>query len=482
MNYRKLIFFFIIIITLLRLIIINLFPLLGDEAYYWQWSRHLDFSYYEQGPILALIIFFSTLFNKINNEFTVRSGAVLLFTLTMIFCVLIYRKIYTDDRAQKGSFLNLLAINSTFLYSGLAILMMHDTVMIFFYSIFIYIFLFIIEKPDNFIYWILCGIIFAFAIMSKFSILIVYPAILLFIFLCGEPQKYIYGFILFTVITLIFLSPVFYWNFNHNFASINYLFIRSGFEATINLKNIFNFLAGQLLLLNPFLFIFLFISAFIKLKANKFKPILFLSVIFLFPQLVFFILSFRSKIEANWPGFSYLPAFFLTTDYLINSNSKSFRKYFYFLIIFGLFLCMAGYLLLPFYSKTQFIKSSNALTKSYGYKNIAIKINNIYNKYDNKDKLFIATRHYQMASLLAFYTPKNPEIYILINHESSKNYRFWKEYEKLINYDCLFIYSEDWESYEMEKFFIKNIKKISQIDEGDKKLFIDYFIKYKGNL
>ncbi len=481
MDYKKYIIFFIIVFTALRLILINLFPLLGDESYYWEWSRHLDFSYYEQGPVLSLIIYFFTFFNRINNEFTVRSGSVLLFTLTMIFCVLIYKKIYSSDKTQKASLFNLLAINSTFLYSSFAILMMHDTVMIFFYSIFIYIFLFIIEKPENLKLWILNGIIYAIAIMSKFTIIIIYPAIIFFLILNGELKKYIKGFLLFSLFTLLFLSPVIYWNLTHNFANINYLFIRSGVEKNINLNNVSDFLSGQFLLLNPLLFIFLFISTFLKLKGKISKKEFFLTIIFIFPLLVFFILSFKSKIEANWTGFSYLPAFFLMTDYFFNSN-YNFKRYFNFSIIFGLTLCIIGYLLLPFYSNTPFIKSSNALTKSYGYKNIAMKVNIIYNEYKKKDKLFIATRHYQMAGLLAFYLPANPEVYILINHESSKNYRFWKNYEKFKNYNCLFIYNEDWESFEMEKFFEKSMKKIDIIKEKNKLLYIDYFIGYKGNL
>ncbi len=481
MNYKNLIFFFIIFITIIHFIIINLFPLLGDEAYYWQWSRHPDFAYYEQGPVLALVIFIFTLFNKINNEFTVRAGSVFFFTLTLIFCFLIYKKIYNDDKSQKNNFFNLIAINSSLLYCGLAILMMHDTIMIFFYTLLIYIFLFIIEKPEDLKYWAISGIIYAIAIMSKFTVLIIYPAIFLFIFLTDDHKKYLNGFLLFTFFSIIFLSPVVFWNINHNFANINYLLIRSGVEKNINLNNFLNFLVSQLLLLNPFLFFFFYISSFIKIKEKKTYYELFLSVIFIFPQIIFLVLSFKSKIEANWPGFIYLPAFFLATNYMLNSSNAFLKKYFYFSIIFGLTICSVIYLLLPFYANTPFIKSSNALSKSYGYKNIAIKVNNIYNELKQNNKIFMAARHYQVASLLAFYLNGNPEVYILIEHESSKNYRFWKEYKKLIDYNCLFIYSEDWESFEMEKFFEKNIKKINTINEANKILFIDYFIKYKGN-
>src|SRR5438309_4212360 len=30
-----------------------------DEAHYWDWSRHLDWSYYSKGPLIAYLIHFS---------------------------------------------------------------------------------------------------------------------------------------------------------------------------------------------------------------------------------------------------------------------------------------------------------------------------------------------------------------------------------------------------------------------------------------
>src|SRR3954471_20313095 len=41
---------------LVYLVWLNPYELLGDEAYYWEWSRHLDLCYYEKGPGLAYLI------------------------------------------------------------------------------------------------------------------------------------------------------------------------------------------------------------------------------------------------------------------------------------------------------------------------------------------------------------------------------------------------------------------------------------------
>src|SRR2546430_15627395 len=42
-----------------------------DEAHYWDWSRHLDWSYYSKGPLVAWIIWLSrTLFGPMSVALT----------------------------------------------------------------------------------------------------------------------------------------------------------------------------------------------------------------------------------------------------------------------------------------------------------------------------------------------------------------------------------------------------------------------------
>ena len=97
MKTKEKIFALMAIVTLLRLFYINCIPLLGDEAYYWQWARHLDWGYYEQGPMTALVIWIFTLFTKISTVFTVRLGAVALSLGTMTAFYFTYKKFDPDD-------------------------------------------------------------------------------------------------------------------------------------------------------------------------------------------------------------------------------------------------------------------------------------------------------------------------------------------------------------------------------------------------
>jgi undecaprenyl-diphosphatase len=50
----------VFVVRVIYLFWLSPWQLLGDEAYYWEWSRHLDLCYYEKGPGLAYLIAAST--------------------------------------------------------------------------------------------------------------------------------------------------------------------------------------------------------------------------------------------------------------------------------------------------------------------------------------------------------------------------------------------------------------------------------------
>lgn len=47
---------FILGVSLLHALYNFFLPFYPDEAYYWLWSRHLDFSYYDHPPMVAYLI------------------------------------------------------------------------------------------------------------------------------------------------------------------------------------------------------------------------------------------------------------------------------------------------------------------------------------------------------------------------------------------------------------------------------------------
>src|SRR3981081_1905396 len=69
--------------------------LVGDEAYYWLWSRHLDVCYLDKGPVIAWFIAASTaLFGQ--TVFGVRFFAVILSSATGLGIYLLAKQLFSD--------------------------------------------------------------------------------------------------------------------------------------------------------------------------------------------------------------------------------------------------------------------------------------------------------------------------------------------------------------------------------------------------
>jgi len=56
MRTTKLAIALIVIASIVRLALAATVPLLPDETYYWEWSRHLAAAYFDHPPAIALLI------------------------------------------------------------------------------------------------------------------------------------------------------------------------------------------------------------------------------------------------------------------------------------------------------------------------------------------------------------------------------------------------------------------------------------------
>lgn len=98
------------------------FELSGDEAHYWEWSRHLELSYYTKGPGVALAIAAGTaLFG--DTEFGVRIVSVLCGLITAWALGRLAMEAWGCERA---GFLTVLAHSSLPLFQAMGILMTID--------------------------------------------------------------------------------------------------------------------------------------------------------------------------------------------------------------------------------------------------------------------------------------------------------------------------------------------------------------------
>src|SRR5437899_8028969 len=143
----------IVLGTAFHLLYSTLLELVGDEAYYWLWSRHPDICYLDKGPVIAWFIWVGTaLFGQ--TVFGIRFFAVLLACGTGIGIYLLARKLFSD----KVAFWSVVLAAVTPLFAVGATLMTIDTVYIFFWT-FAALTFWQAKDEEKQRWWILTGIL-----------------------------------------------------------------------------------------------------------------------------------------------------------------------------------------------------------------------------------------------------------------------------------------------------------------------------------
>ena len=114
-------------ITLVRVVVLLVggTELVGDEAHYWEWSRHLGLSYYSKGPGVAWLIATTTAVFG-DTEFGVRIGAVACSALTMLALLWLGRRVGGDRGGGRVGVYAVLAWVAMPVFHGTAMLMTID--------------------------------------------------------------------------------------------------------------------------------------------------------------------------------------------------------------------------------------------------------------------------------------------------------------------------------------------------------------------
>src|SRR5438034_953330 len=79
--------------TIFRGIVGATIPLIDDEAYYWLWAHHLDWSYLDHPPMIAYIVFLTTRFG--DDAIWIRLGALLIGAATTYALFLLGRELFS---------------------------------------------------------------------------------------------------------------------------------------------------------------------------------------------------------------------------------------------------------------------------------------------------------------------------------------------------------------------------------------------------
>jgi hypothetical protein len=320
----------------------------ADEAYYWMYSRFLDWGYFDHPPMVAIFIRLGDLL--MHNELGLRLTTIITSSLSIYVLWLILKKYVVDILPF------VLVTAGIFIFSIYGFTTTPDAPLYFFAILFYYVY----QKYIVYDKWplaIALGVLIACMLYSK------YHAVLLVAFTLASNIKLLKrpSFYLIVVLAAALYLPHIVWQVQHGYPSLNYhLYERAA--SIYKSDNTFSYIPAQLLMAGPLIGWFLFYRAFsIKIKDAFIRCLL---VNCIGTLIFFFITTFRGEAQPHWTLIAFAPLAMLA---LIRFKQiGDVPRWFYPVATINIILIVAIRLCLVF--ALPFVKQLGQIKSYYGFK------------------------------------------------------------------------------------------------------------------
>lgn len=385
----------LLLVFLFQILMATGFELAHDEAYYWLYSKHLDWGYFDHPPFVGVVIrFFSFL---PHSELAVRIGFIilqflsleLLFSLTTNYLI-VFLLFFSFPLA---SFTGLLALP--------------DIPLLFMTACYCFQLKKYLEK-DSLKNSLLLGLIIALLFYAKY-----HGVLLVFFTLLATPKLLLRkSFYLVALAALISFFPHMLWQYEHNFSTLRYHFIERP-SSSFSFKRSLEFIGLQIVLAGVLVGPLVWWNVIKNKTTSAFdRTMKFISI----GTVCFFLFSsFSKKAEANWTIFLAIPLIYLCAGGNI-WQKKWARSLLY--SSFAIVLLARLLFVLP----SEFVKLKR-LNEFRGWNEWAHEVHSVC-----KEQPLLANS-YQVASKLSYYL--NQEIGALNYHSRKNHFDYWR-FEKNI--------------------------------------------------
>ncbi|MFH1090571.1 MAG: glycosyltransferase family 39 protein, partial [Pseudomonadota bacterium] len=422
-------------LTLFRLYYAGSIPLSEDEANYWQWARHLDFGYYDQGPLIAWIIALGAGLLG-HNELGVRFPAVLMFLGLSLLIYDFCRQIFKNEALGLAL---VVAASGMILFSTGAIIHTYDTPQAFFWMLCLY-FTGLALYTDRSWAWYGGGAAAGLAMLAKYSSVLLPVLVIVFLIVSPRHRPWLMRREpwLGAAAAVVIFSPNLVWNATHYWTAFGHT---QGLAGGAWKFTTFEFLAGQMALIGPVAFVLLIIGLVLAWgrvrRGDDLQAFLLLTslpVLFLF-----LLLSAKTRIFANWPGPGYLGGMLAAGRALWPRmiGSSRWRNWGAAAVITGYILTALTLFHGPVLKALKVPGESDPTVTLYGGPEVGREIGRLLDKWPG-EKPFLFGLRYQKASWIAFYTPGQPRTEGLFLPVYRLNcYVFWTDPRRLQGRDGL---------------------------------------------
>lgn len=403
--------------ALLQLVIGAVVALDPDEAYYWDWTRHLAPGYFDHPPAVALLMWAGT------HLLGATSLGVRLFSLLAALGasvgVLHLARRHGGEPAALWAAVTLVAMpilgpwlllatpDQPFYLAGVLVLIAVDHAL---------------GEPvgsrASLAWWAAAGLALGLGLDSKYSAALLPVGVALALASRGglwrrlaEPGPYVAG-----LLALLVFAPVIAWNATHHWASFRFQLDHGlGRPVGPGWKRELNLLAGQLGVVTPILFVLLLLVLVRTLRRPENDRRYALAVQSL-AMLGFFVVSaWRRRVEPNWPMMAYPPAIVLLAS--ASKRSGAWLKA-------GCALGVALVLLIYLHTVVRILPLDpvdDPIRRGRGWDYVAERVVAAR----RGSRALVAANRYQDAALLAWHLPGRPFVPALSVGVRASQYSFW---------------------------------------------------------
>jgi 4-amino-4-deoxy-L-arabinose transferase-like glycosyltransferase len=207
-----------------------------DEAHYWDWSRHLDWSYYSKGPLVAWLIRVScALAGGWSEEqtgsltFAVRLPAVLCGSLVLLALYQLTVQVFARPRIA----LALVAICLTLpvIAPGRSLMTIDSPYTCCWSWALVFAHRAVIGKSSW--AWEATGVMVGLGILAKYTMVIFVPSLALFLLSSREHRRLLFssGFWSMLGISALACLPILIWNAQHDWVTVRHVLRLAGLQA-----------------------------------------------------------------------------------------------------------------------------------------------------------------------------------------------------------------------------------------------------------
>lgn len=424
--------------------------LAADEAYYWQWSRRLDWSYFSKGPLIAYFIRIGTILFG-NTVLGVRFHTVCLSIFTLYVSYVLFLRLFPKE--YPGALL--LAV----FYHSIPVMMvgsMISTIDPPFIALWVtgtWALHTAVHEQKNWA-WLLLAISIGLGILAKYTMLLFLFTVILYMTLSPKgrtrlkhPAPYLSIFC-----GLLFLAPPLIWNQQHDWVTYHHTSDISHIDAEfIGYENLLYFpemIVVQAGVISPVLFVLLAIGMVYHIRKSFLThwndSSLLLTCSFLPVFVLYTLVSLKRTINPNWLAAMYPAMILAGAQYWGMKLSEGKGKAW---VISGSVLGFAMCLIMLFFdvfyaAGFTAIAQYDPSARLKGWHEMAEIAEEAANELPKEKPYFYFSTRYQIPSQLAFYVDGQPVTYSVPHPFPDTQYDVWGGSEVLIGQNALFVRRE----------------------------------------